>query len=153
MQIILLKDVKGVGRLGDIVQVLDGYGRNFLLPRNLAKFADKDSISQAVAEKKKADELAIEIQNLESKLVENLTGLRLEFSLPADKKGHLYTSLKETEILAKIRKGRDSKLADQARLVDYSPLKTVGLHPAILKLGSKLAEINIFINAASGKKS
>jgi ribosomal protein L9 len=55
MKVILQKDVKGIGKAGDIVNVSDGYGRNYLLPRGLAIDATKSNIN-VLNEKKKAEE-------------------------------------------------------------------------------------------------
>lgn len=132
MKIILSKDVKGLGRLGDIVDVSDGYARNFLIRQDFGKAADKISLGQIVKtaeQKQKKIEIASEKSAAAAK---RLAGKTFEFFLPADEKGHLYAGLKEPEIIARI-KVREPDTPDDAQIVDYSPLKETGEHAITLK--------------------
>ena|SRR3989338_6902473 len=132
MKIVLTRDIKGLGRMGDIVEASDGYARNFLIRQGFGRALDKISLGQIVktAEQKQKK---IEIANEKSAVAaKRLAGKTFEFSLPADEKGHLYASLKESEIIARI-KVREPDIPPDARIVDYSPLKETGERLITLK--------------------
>ena len=140
MKVVIIRDLKGVGRAGDIVEVPDGYGRNFLIPKSYAKFADSTTVQEI--SRKKADE----------KLSKILGKIELIFSLPATPEGSLYSGLKESEILAKI-KNREPRLSPQAKLADYQPIKKTGDHSVILLINLKSRiEIKIIINSKNAQK-
>lgn len=152
MKIILKKDVKGVGKSGEIVGVADGYGRNYLVPSGLAlawnaKTAAALAQETAISEEKAKRDLVTTRQ-----LVEKLAGGKFEFRFPADEKGHLYAGLKEDEILSKIGKGAGSPLTHGLKLVDYHPIKQTGNYKARVKIGQNVSEINIIIIAANEKE-
>lgn len=146
MQVVLLKDLKGLGRAGDVANVSDGYARNFLIPQGLASVADEQAIREVQTHRHKAQMRSEAQSELSAKLAKKLRGQSLEFALPADEKGHLYAGLKESEILAKI-KAREATLPSSAKLVDYSPIKKVGDHKTVINLDSEVAEINITVKS------
>lgn len=146
MEVVLLKDLKGVGRAGDVANVSDGYARNFLIPQRLASVADQRAVREAQTRRQKVQMRSTAQIALAAKLAKKLRGQSLEFALPADGKGHLYAGLKESEILAKI-KAREATLPSSAKLVDYSPIKKVGDHKTVLNLDSEVAGINITVKA------
>lgn len=127
MRIILKKDVKGLGRVGDIVDASDGYARNYIIPKGLGEIATPAAVAQAQREVK-LRQMREEKMKIESKkAAENLAGREFMFALPADDKGNLYAGLKEPEILAKIRKSARGDFP-LLKLVDYHPIKAVGEH-------------------------
>lgn len=135
MKIILLKDIKNTARQGDILEVADGYARNYLFPKELASLATPEAIKKVESLgnrlKAQAETTKKEALHAANKLQEKT----LVLALPADKKGNLYAGLKESEILARIRKSAAEPLP-QAKLVDYSPIKIVGEHQIRVQLGS-----------------
>jgi large subunit ribosomal protein L9 len=152
MKVILIKDIKGIGKSGELLDVADGYGRNYLVPSGFAQVWDPKTYA-ALAQKKAIYEEKTKNDLLKSRqLVEKLAAGALEFRLKADEKGHLYAGLKEEEILAKIRKGQDSSFTNGLKLVDYSVIKQMGAHKVKVKSGSKTFEVNIIILAANEKE-
>lgn len=146
MKIILLKDMKNRGKIGEIMDIADGYGRNYLIPRGWAQVADEKTIQIVAAERQKTSDAAKFEQKLTEKLAKKLSNLVITFVLPADGKGHLYAGLKESEIFAKISKGEASLSADQVRFPDFQPLKSVGEHKIRLKVQDKFVEIKVIIH-------
>lgn len=128
MKVLLLKDVKGLGRLGEVVSVSDGYARNFLFRQKLAQLADESTLERLGVQKQQAEKAQESQKKSARRLASLLSSRILEIAVPADEKGHLYAGLKESEILAKITKEAGHHFLGRAKLVDYSALKKVGEH-------------------------
>jgi len=98
MQIILLEDIRNLGKIGEIVSVKDGYGRNFLLKLGKALRADKTNIEYV---KKKKDEIGkknIEQKKLAKKVLEKIKNKKLIFQKETKENGELFASIKPREI-------------------------------------------------------
>ena len=142
MKVILLKDVKGTGRKDQVLDISEGFARNFLLPRRLAVLASGQALSALEKEHwRKSQKETAEIKKADV-LLDRLASQPLKFVLPADQKGHLYAGLKDSEILVKLAKG-ESPLT----LVEYSPIKTVGEHEISVKIAklNKIKKIKVII--------
>ena len=141
MKVILLQDVKNLGRRGEIKDVSAGFARNFLMPKSLAQLSTgKESWASEnrLEEKGSAEERVKEAAF-------KFTNQTLEFVLPADSKGHLYAGLKESEILAKLGEGTVPQGIGLS-LKNYRPLKAEGKHEVWIKIGkSQEAKIKIWI--------
>lgn len=133
MRVVLKKDVKGIGRAGQIVDVADGYGRNFLLLRGLALLADAVVMARLTRERAQAEKAAARDAATAEKLAWRLKGKTFVFNLPSGDKGQLFAGLKEKEILLKIRQS-EGALPEGAKLVGFQPLRTTGTHEARLRL-------------------
>lgn len=103
MKVMLLQDVKGTGKKGELVNVSDGYARNFLFPRNLARVAD----AQALNEFKNAEQskqYKIEQQTKEAQAIaDKLKDVTLELKAKAGQGGRLFGSVTSKEIAAEIK--------------------------------------------------
>lgn len=130
MQIILLQDVKNVGKKGQIKNVPDGFGRNFLLAKKLAAIATESAITQTkIEEEKKNQQLLYEKQAVQ-KLAEDLNGKKFVIKARA-KDGKLFGSIKAKEIVSEIKKsGYD--ISEKSIRADH-----------IKELGEKRIEINL----------
>ncbi len=126
--------------------VSDGFARNYLIPKKMGALATPEII-KAVEKVAIAlqEEAKIQKKNI-AEFAEKIDKRTLELSKPADAKGHLYASLKESEIFARI-KGQIHDLPEKASLVDYKPIKKIGDHKVVLELGSQITEINLKIKA------
>lgn len=134
MKVILLQEVENLGKEGDVVEVKKGYARNYLLPRKLAIEANRGTVTQIEALKKKrsireAKELE-EIRELQKKI----DGLVLEFSKKAGKTGKLYGSVTSREIAEKISQVVGTDL-DRKYLELEEALKEIGEYPVKVNLG------------------
>ena len=103
MQIILLQDVKNVGKKGQIKNVPDGYARNFLLAKKLATTATQSAVTQIKTEADKKNlQLALEKQEIQN-LANSLNGKKFIIKVRA-KDGKLFGSITTKEIIAEIKK-------------------------------------------------
>ena len=132
MKIILLRDVRKLGRSGEITQVSDGFARNYLFPQKLAEPASSRGLEHSQSLKLSREQGKTQSIAAITKAFERLQSTELEFALPGDKNGHLYTGLKESEILAKIS-GGDNALQKTLKLTGYVPLKQIGRHEISLQ--------------------
>lgn len=133
MKVILLANVKGKGKAGDVVNVSDGYARNMLLPRGIAKEATagnlknlehKKAIMQAEEEEKKANA---------TKLAEEIEKITLSFETKSGENGKLFGSVTSADIIEEC-KNKFNKTIDKKQIVLDAPIKTAGLHDVKVKL-------------------
>lgn len=125
MQVILLQDVKGVGKKGQTVDVSDGYGNNFLLPRRLAVLSTKRSkeILDNQIEAKRQEE---ENKKKEAeKLVDVLKDITLEFVMTPGKDGRMFGSVSSKQICEAI-KAKYGILLDKRKFVDRDTVNVFG---------------------------
>lgn len=133
MKVVLLSDVKSIGKKFDIKEVPDGYARNFLIPKNLAKPATSEvqkTVEKIKLEKEK-ENLAL-TENLK-RTAKELSQKKIIFYLKADEKGHLFGSVNKDAILKSLR---DQKfiLSEHAEIKIEHPLKEIGEYEIELNL-------------------
>jgi large subunit ribosomal protein L9 len=104
MKIVLLENIKRLGQIGDVKDVADGYGRNFLLPRNIAKLATLVAVNEIAALKRKLA-LVIEADTKKAhEAVKKFKDTVLEFTKKATKAGKIYASVTKEEIASELSK-------------------------------------------------
>ena len=137
MKVILLQDVKGKGKKGQMIEVSDGYARNFMLPKKLAIEATPDAINtmrmndkatQERIAKEKAEALALAKQLRETTLVVTAKG---------GGAGRLFGSVTNQEIADALAKASGIKL-DKRKIVISDPIKSVGTYTVNCKLGYEI---------------
>lgn len=143
MKVILQKDVKDLGRIGEMVNVAVGYARNFLFPRKLATAATEKRLKQwehlqKVAEIKKKKG-AIERQTM----IQKLEGVTIEFKLKTGKGDKIFGSVTNSDICAKLNEA--GFLLNKRDIQLKEPIRLLGQHSATVKLGEK-QEANIKIH-------
>ena len=125
MKVILLEDVKKVGKKGSIVEVSDGYGTNFLIPRKLAVLATKTSLEiKKVQDDNKAKEEEIKKEKaieLKTKIIE----LVLELKAGIGKEGKLFGAISSKEIVEEYKKQFNIEL-DKRKFINFNPINTLG---------------------------
>jgi len=144
MKIILLKDVEKLGKKFDVKDVADGYARNFLLPKGLAKQATEAAIKQLEIEKKAA-ELAAEMDlKVVEEAVVGLDGQEIEIKVKASEDGKLYGAITPVKIVKILKeKGFDVKKS-QVKLA--APIKEIGEYDIVLELAHGLeAKVKIIV--------
>ena len=125
MKVIMLADVKKVGKKGEIVEVADGYGRNFLIRGGLAvqatagsqKVLDQQKLQEALNEQEKK----VQAQEVAHKL-ENLT---LRFHVKSGKEGRVFGSVSTKQIVEELRKQGIN--VDKRKILDTSPVSSLGV--------------------------
>jgi large subunit ribosomal protein L9 len=137
MKVILNQEVRGLGAPGDIVEVADGYGRNYLLPRNLARLATPGAVRQA--EGIRARRIEREIADLEQArtVAAHLESLRVVIPAKAGKEGRLFGSITTPQIVDAVAKTGGTQI-DRRRIHLDTAIKntgpyqiTVRLHPEV----------------------
>lgn len=133
MKVILLKDVKNVGKKDQTVEVSDGYASNFLFPRKLAVPVSKTS-NQILANQKEQEKQLFEKNQAEARLIsEKLESITLEFTLKSGNNGKCFgnVSLKQIEeqLLAKY-----SIQIDKRKFIDKGPLDSFGIYKLKIEL-------------------
>ena len=133
MKVILLTDVKGQGKKNDIIEVSDGYGKNFLLPRKLAKLADAQSVNDVkVREEARLYRLATEKKEAQA-LAEKLKGLTVTVKASAGADGRLYGSVTAKDISEQLER-EHGILIDKRKLVITDTIKAFGKYAVEAKI-------------------
>ena len=98
MQIILLEDIRNLGKTGEVVDVKDGYGRNFLLRLGKALRADKNNIDLVNKKKDEINKKNIELKKSAKKILEKIKNKKLVFKKETKENGDLFAAIKPKEI-------------------------------------------------------
>lgn len=134
MKVILLKDVRKVGKRHEIKDINDGYARNFLIPQGLAVIADDKKIDEfkrmsasAVAEKQIQHDLL-------KKNLKNISDVTIQISESANEQGHLFRSIHKDEIVSELSKQANINIPPDSIAIE-KPIKQIGEFeiPVIIK--------------------
>ncbi len=148
MKVILTQDVKAQGKKGQMIDVADGYGRNYLIARGLAIPADNKSINE-MKNREASAKHKIEVEKQEARdIAAKLEGIMLKFSASAGADGKLYGSVTSKDIAEKLEK-EHSVIIDKRKIVLSDPIKTFGAFTIDVKL---YPEINGKINVTVTEK-
>lgn len=132
MKVILLQDVKGTGKKDDIVNVSDGYGRNFLLPRKLAVEATAQAMND-IKNRERAKEYHIEEEKKAARAVaQKLEGLTVKIKAKAGTSGKLFGSVTSKEVAEEI--SRVAGVDIDKRKVNIDDIKSFGTYSCEVKL-------------------
>ena len=149
MKVILKTDVHHVGRAGQILNVKDGYARNYLLPRKLAIHAESKSLKEWNYKKKIAELRSKKAQLLRNELGEKMKGIKLSFQKQTTKQGKLFGSITVSDISSKLKaQGFD---IDKKFIQLSTPIKTIGDHKVDIDLGESSASIEISVQTEKQK--
>lgn len=133
MKVIFLGNVRGIGRIGEVKDVSDGYARNFLLPRKLATAATPDAqknIATLTAGRQEAAHMA---QTQAQELAERLTGMTVAVAGKANAKGTLFAAIEPEQVAQAATKAAGVHIGpDQIHSSEH--LKTLGDHAVTLQL-------------------
>ncbi len=135
MKVIILKDTRGVGRKGDIKEIPNGYARNFLIPRHLAKVATEEALNEMKSEKqnleKHIEALKLKLAHIQSVLNES----PLIFKVKVTEGDKVFGSVGKKDIELKL-----SELESEAMVEVYlpQPVKTLGEKEIEISLGSEV---------------
>jgi len=103
MQVVLLQDVRKIGRIYEIKEVADGYAINFLLPKNLAKKATKETVEWALSQQKANAQKANASLEKIAKISSQLDGLEVEILVKTGDKGQLFEKINQAKIALKLQ--------------------------------------------------
>ncbi len=144
MQIILKEDVKDLGRIGDMVQVKDGYARNFLIPKGLAVEANTKNIKTLEHEKRKIQEIAKKAKNSAENIASKISSTTVTIKAKAGEEDKLFGSVTAMDIADALKKeGID---IDRKKIVMDEPIRRLGSYTVNVKIHSDvLAQLNLQI--------
>ncbi|MDR0580095.1 MAG: 50S ribosomal protein L9 [Campylobacteraceae bacterium] len=134
MKVLLVKDVKGIGKTGEIKEVKDGYGKNFLIGKGFAKLATNEVLRQYESEKKrKAESEAKELERIkEIKATVEKINLVIKRSLGAN--GSLFGAVTKDEIAKELETQHQIEI-DKKNIEIELPIKNTGIFNVSIKLG------------------
>jgi len=144
MKVILLKDVKNLGKKGEVKKVADGYGRNFLIPQKLAVLATAEEINklnqQKEIENRQAEEELAHFQALAGEI----DGLELEITAKTSKEGKLFGALEASQITQALAQ-RGFKV-DKKQIKLENPIKETGEYEVTIEFPHNLeAKIKVIV--------
>ena len=148
MKVILLEDVKALGKKGEIVNVNDGYARNFIFPKKLGLEATSKNLNdlklQKANEDKKAQALLEEAQELAKKVEAG----KVTLSIKVGEGGRTFGSVSSKEIAAEVKK-QINLYIDKKKIQLKDSIKTLGTHNVPVKLHAKVtAELKVVVTEA-----
>jgi len=136
MKVLLCEDIKKLGWLGDVVDVNEGYARNYLLPQRLAKVATEGNIRAIAQEKAKRAEQRLQERRRIEKAVAAVNGAEAVLAAKANEQGVLFGSITEAMIGANLR-SQGFEVADEiVKLPEH--IKQIGTHEVTLRFAEDL---------------
>ncbi len=134
MKVLLIKDVKSLGKAGEVKEVKDGYGKNFLIAKGFAKHATPEIIEEhkKMMAQKEAEEKA-EIERLKE-LAKKLDKLEVVVRKKEGENGHLFGAVTKEEIAEALKEEHGIEI-DKKHITEKKPIKSVGEHDVDVKLG------------------
>ena len=138
MIVILMKDVKGSGKAGDVVKVSDGYARNMLLPKGLAKEATEGNIRSLEKQKAIAAEKLEEQKAAAKEMAAKLEKITLKIESKGGDSGKLFGSITSKDIAEALEKQEGMKI-DKKKIEMKTPIKQAGETEVTLKLFTEIS--------------
>jgi len=146
MKVLLLQDIKGTGNKGQILEVSDGYARNFLLPKKLAKIASKELINQLKQSEERENKLMEQELKANQKKASQIDGEEIEIKVKASATGTLYSAIGSAKIVEEIKKQIKSNIKSE-QVVLNKPIKEIGEYKIKIKFGHGLeAELRVIVS-------
>lgn len=145
MKIILLEDVKSLGKKGEIVNVNDGYARNFILPKKLGVEATGKNLNDLKLQKNNEKKIALENLEAAKNLGEQIKAGKVELSIKVGEGGRTFGSVSSKEIAAAVKEqmGLD---VDKKKIQLKEAIKSLGTHIVAVKLHPEVtAELKVVV--------
>lgn len=140
MKVILLQDVKTLGKKGDVVNVSDGYARNMILPKKLGIEATPKNLNDLKLQNQHADKVAAEQLAAAQQLAKELEDMQVEVKIRAGEGGRTFGSVSTKEISAAAKEQLKLDL-DKKKLSLDEPIKALGTYEVKVKLHAKVTGI------------
>ena len=138
MKLVLKRDVRSLGKRGDVINVSKGYARNYLLPKNLAIYATEQNLVEAEKikeDRRKKEEEAI---NIATDLRQTLEDVHIVIAQSSTDEGTLYASITKAQISESIEKFSGTKVQEEIINIP-NPVKEIGLHKILLEISDELS--------------
>ena len=133
MKVLLTEDVKGQGKKGDIVNVSDGYARNFLFPQKKAVEANKAVLNEIQAQEDKKKRIGEQEKKSAEAIAEKLMGIELKIPMSAGGDGKLYGGVTNINISDLLKANHGIEI-DKRKIIIDEPIKSYGAYKITVKL-------------------
>lgn len=148
MKVILLEDVKSLGKKGEIVNVNDGYARNFILPKKLGLEATGKNLNDLKLQKQNQDKIAQENLDAAKALAVKIGEGKIELSIKTGEGGRTFGSVSSKEIAVAVKNQMGYDI-DKKKIQLKDAIKTLGVHNVPVKLHPKVtAELKVHVTEA-----
>lgn len=137
MKVILLEDVKSLGKKGQIVNVSDGYARNMIIPRKLGLEATDKNLNDLKLKQKHEEKLAAQKLEEAKKMASDLEKIKITVAMKAGEGGRVFGSIAAKEI-AQAAKDQHGLDLDKKKIQLSEPIKTFGMHEVPIKLHTQV---------------
>jgi len=146
MKVLLLADIKGTGKKGDIVEISDGYAKNYLFKRNLAKEADKVVLSEKASQNASIERnKRLELEKAQT-IANQIKGKTFSVGVKVGENGKMFGAVTNKEIADTLQNAGYE--IDKKQIILEKSIKTVGKYPVTAKLyGAVVAKFNILVEA------
>ena len=148
MKVILLEDVKKLGKKGDLVEVAEGYGRNYLLPRKLAEEATQGSIKQLKQEKAALKKKKLREVEEAKQLAEKIKELNVNLKVKCGAQGKLFGSVTSKDIAEALKKAHNIEI-DRRKIEISEPIRSLGNYEVNVKLAPEV-ETRLLVKIVEG---
>lgn len=148
MEVILLEDVKSLGKKGQIVKINDGYARNFVLPKKLGLEATPKNLNDLKLKKANEDKIAKEKLEAAKEFAKVLEESTVVVKIKSGEGGRTFGSVSSKEIAQEAKKQLDFDI-DKKKIVLDEPIRTLGTHVIQIKLNKDVtAKMNVKVQEA-----
>jgi len=148
MKVILLEDVKALGKKGQIVNVNDGYARNFILPKKLGLEANNKNLNDLKLKKANDEKIAQEQLEEAQELGKKIEAGKVELAIKVGEGGRTFGSVSTKEIAAAVKEQMGYDI-DKKKIQLKEAIKTLGTHNVPIKLHTKVtAELKVVVKEA-----
>jgi large subunit ribosomal protein L9 len=138
MRVVFLENVPRVANAGDVKEVADGYGRNYLIPQRLAKAATAAVLKEIAAQHQSLDQRAAKVEAEAEGLAKQLEGASVTITAKVGAQGRLYGSVTNQQVAAELQK-LTGKAIDRRRVLLHNPIRSLGAYPVEVHLASNLS--------------
>ncbi len=147
MKVILLEDVKKVGKKGEVVEVSDGYAKNFIIPKKKGVIADNKNLNDLKLKNKNDEKVAAEKLSDAETLAKELEDKKVTMKIKVGEGGRAFGSISTKEIADEAEKQLGLKL-DKKKMVLPVPIKDLGTYNVQIKLHAKVTgELKVVVEA------
>jgi large subunit ribosomal protein L9 len=137
MKVIFIQDVPPVGRKGEVKDIADGYGRNFLLPQKLAVLATPTNLKLVETARQRETKEQQRLMAELAQAAQQIEGLRLTFKAKVVREGHLYGSIRDTDIAQELSQISGFEI-EKGNIELEEPIRDLGTYRVTVKLSNEL---------------
>ena len=144
MKVVLQRDFEGLGRIGDVVRVADGYGFNFLIPRGVAVLADEGNVRHLAHQKRLAEQKRRQMLKDAQAQADRLNGMAISLRRKAGEEDRLFGSVTNRDIADAL--AAEGVEVDRRTIVLDEPIKTIGVFTVPVRVHAEVeARLKVYV--------